>query len=189
FTRKLCCAWPRAACPAPLNVGDTPYDPLFAYGFGLDDRDRVNLSPLDETSPAIGCGQTGGGGTATQDLDIYVRGDAPPYQLYIGSPANWSVAVSPDPTAVTTSADGNISVQTTDVAVPGDGRRVTWTGTGAGQIYSQSPATADLRGYLNAAGALVLDAIVGQSPAGSGKMRVDCAWPCLGEVHSPKLFH
>src|SRR5207245_5879363 len=77
------------------------------------------------TSPAIGCGQTGGGGTATQDLDIYVRGDAPPYQLYIGSPANWSVAVSPDPTAVTTSADGNISVQTTDVAVQGDGRRVT----------------------------------------------------------------
>ena len=188
FTGKLSYSWPRAACQTPLNVGDAPYDPLFAYGFGLDYRDRRDLPLLDETSPAIGCGQTGGGGTATQDLDIYVRGDAPPYQLYIGSPANWSVAVSPDPTAVTTSADGNISVQTTDVAIQGDGRRVTWTGTGPGQIYSQSPATADLRGYLNAAGALVLDAIVGQSPAGSVKMRVDCVWPCLGEVDATKLF-
>src|SRR5882724_7963186 len=188
FTGKLSYSWPAAGCQTPLNVGDTPYDPLFAYGFGLGNRDQVTLRPLDETSPAIGCGQSGGGGTATQDLDIYVRGDVPPYQLYIGSPANWSVAVNPDPSAVTTSADGNISVQTTDVAVQGDGRRVTWAGTGPGQIYSQSSATADLRGYLNATGALVLDAIVGQSPAGSLKMRVDCVWPCLGEVDATRLF-
>src|SRR5467141_1828685 len=188
FTGKLSYSWPAAGCQTPLNVGDTPYEPLFAYGFGLGNRDQVTLRPLDETSPAIGCGQSGGGGTATQDLDIYVRGDAPPYQLYIGSPANWSVAVNPDPSAVTTSADGNISVQTTDVAVQGDGRRVTWAGTGPGQIYSQSSATADLRGYLNATGALVLDAIVGQSPAGSLKMRVDCVWPCLGEVDATRLF-
>jgi beta-glucosidase len=188
FTGKLSYSWPAAACQTPLNVGDTPYDPLFAYGFGLGYRDQVTLRALDETSPAIGCGQTGGGGNATQDLDIYVRGDVPPYQLYIGSPANWSVAANPDPSAVTTSADGNISVQTTDVAVQGDGRRVTWTGTGPGQIYSQSQATADLRGYLNATGALVLDAIVGQSPAGSLKMRVDCVWPCLGEVDATRLF-
>jgi len=188
FTGKLSYSWPRAACQTPLNVGDNPYDPLFAYAFGLGYRDRVDLPALDETSPAIGCGQTGGGGNATEDLDIYVRGDVPPYQLYIGSPANWSVAVNPDPSAVTTSADGNISVQTTDVSVQGDGRRVTWSGTGPGQIYSQSSATADLRGYLNASGALVLDAIVGQSPAGSVKMRVDCVYPCLGEVDATALF-
>jgi beta-glucosidase len=81
---------------------------------------------------------------------------------------------------------GDISVQTAEVNVQEDGRRVTWTGTG--QIYSQSSATADLRGYLNAKGALVLDVIVGQSPAGSVKMRVDCVWPCLGEVDATRLF-
>jgi beta-glucosidase len=188
FTGKLSYSWPAAACQTPLNVGDTPYEPLFAYGFGLGYRDRRDLPVLDETSPAVGCGQTGGGGNATEDLDIYVRGDVAPYQLYIGSPANWSVAVSPDPSVVTTSADGNISVQTIDVAVQGDGRKVTWTGTGPGQIYSQSAATVDLRGYLNASGALVLDTIVGQSPAGLVKMRVDCVWPCLGEVDATTLF-
>jgi beta-glucosidase len=185
FTGKLSYSWPAAACQTPLNIGDKPYDPLFDYGFGLGYRDQVTLRELDETSPAIGCGQTGGGGTATEDLNIFVRGNVEPYRLYIGAPVNWGgVAVSEDPKVVTTL--GGISVQTAEVNVQEDGRRVTWTGTG--QIYSQSSATADLRGYLNAKGALVLDVIVGQSPAGSVKMRVDCVWPCLGEVDATRLF-
>jgi beta-glucosidase len=185
FTGKLSYSWPAAACQTPLNIGDKPYDPLFDYGFGLGYRDQVTLRELDETSPAIGCGQTGGGGTATEDLNIFVRGNVEPYRLYIGAPVNWGgIAVSEDPQVVTTL--GDISVQTAEVNVQEDGRRVTWTGTG--QIYSQSSATADLRGYLNAKGALVLDVIVGQSPAGSVKMRVDCVWPCLGEVDATRLF-
>ena len=46
----------------------------------------------------------------------------------------------------------------------------------------------DLRSYLNADGALVFDAIVGQSPAGPVKMRVDCTYPCFGEVDTSNLF-
>jgi len=186
FTGKLSYSWPAAACQTPLNIGDNPYEPLFEYGFGLGYRDQVTLRELDDTSPAIGCGQTGGGGTATEDLNIFVLKNVEPYHLYIGAPVNnWgAVAVSEDPLVVTTS--GDISVQTAEVNVQEDGRRVTWTGTG--QIYSQSSATADLRGYLNAKGALVLDVIVGQSPAGSVKMRVDCVWPCLGEVDATRLF-
>lgn len=34
-TGKLPASWPRTATQIPINVGDTPYDPLFAYGFGL----------------------------------------------------------------------------------------------------------------------------------------------------------
>jgi len=185
FTGKLSYSWPAAGCQTPLNVGDTPYEPLFAYGFGLGYRNQVDLRTLDETSPAIGCGQTGGGGTATEDLNIFARGNVDPYHLYIGAPVNWGgVAVSEDPSVVTTL--GDISVQATDVNVQGDGRRVTWTGTG--QLYSQSQAEVDRRSYLNAAGALVFDAIVGQSPAGSVKMRVDCTYPCLGEVDATNLF-
>lgn len=32
---KLGHSWPRTADQIPINVGDTPYDPLFPYGFGL----------------------------------------------------------------------------------------------------------------------------------------------------------
>ena len=34
-TGKLPMSWWRTATQIPINVGDTTYDPLFAYGFGL----------------------------------------------------------------------------------------------------------------------------------------------------------
>ncbi|HEX6292398.1 MAG TPA: glycoside hydrolase family 3 N-terminal domain-containing protein [Herpetosiphonaceae bacterium] len=34
-TGKLPHSWPRAETQIPINTGDTPYDPLFPYGFGL----------------------------------------------------------------------------------------------------------------------------------------------------------
>jgi beta-glucosidase len=186
FQGKLSFSWPRAACQTPLNVGDATYDPLFAYGYGLTYRQQATLGQLDETSPTLGCGQADGGGTAVTDLALYDRGDQAPYFLYFGSPANWWVPVGADPNAVVTSADGNVSVQTVDVAVQGDGKRVTWSG--AGQIYSQSSDTADLRGFLNANGALVFDALVAAPPVGTVTMRVDCVWPCLGQVDATRLF-
>ena len=34
-TGKLSHSWPRSMQQVPINVGDAPYDPLFAYGYGL----------------------------------------------------------------------------------------------------------------------------------------------------------
>src|SRR2546421_6486364 len=113
FTGKLSYSWPAAACQTPLNVGDRAYLPLFKYGFGLGYRDQVSLGTLDDTSPPIGCGQTPGGGTATQDLEIHVRQNVPPYVLYIGAPVNWGgMQVDENSTAVTDL--GGITVRTTE---------------------------------------------------------------------------
>ncbi|MCF7972979.1 MAG: glycoside hydrolase family 3 C-terminal domain-containing protein [Phycisphaerae bacterium] len=35
FKGKLSVTWPRSVDQLPINVGDTDYDPLFAYGFGM----------------------------------------------------------------------------------------------------------------------------------------------------------
>jgi beta-glucosidase len=35
FTGKLPCTWPRDMGQIPINVGDSSYNPLFEYGFGL----------------------------------------------------------------------------------------------------------------------------------------------------------
>ena len=35
FVGTLSRSWPRDATPLPFTVEDTPYDPLFAFGFGL----------------------------------------------------------------------------------------------------------------------------------------------------------
>ncbi|HEX3085860.1 MAG TPA: glycoside hydrolase family 3 N-terminal domain-containing protein, partial [Pyrinomonadaceae bacterium] len=34
-TGKLSCSWPRSLAQIPINVGDSNYDPLFKYGYGL----------------------------------------------------------------------------------------------------------------------------------------------------------
>jgi beta-glucosidase len=34
-TGKLPCSWPRSHSQIPINIGDSDYDPLFPYGFGL----------------------------------------------------------------------------------------------------------------------------------------------------------
>jgi beta-glucosidase len=34
-TGKLSFTWPRTTAQIPINVGDTPYDPLYPFGFGL----------------------------------------------------------------------------------------------------------------------------------------------------------
>jgi beta-glucosidase len=38
YTGKLPVSWPRTLAQEPINVGDASYDPLYAYGYGLQTR-------------------------------------------------------------------------------------------------------------------------------------------------------
>ena len=35
FTGRLPQSWPRSLAQEPINLGDAPYDPQYAFGFGL----------------------------------------------------------------------------------------------------------------------------------------------------------
>lgn len=48
FTGKLSFSWPKRVDQTRLNVGETPYDPLFPYGYGLTYRERAALPPVPE---------------------------------------------------------------------------------------------------------------------------------------------
>jgi beta-glucosidase len=54
FTGKLSFSWPKQSDQATLNVGDKDYDPLFAYGFGLNKSSNTTLAALDETLAGSG---------------------------------------------------------------------------------------------------------------------------------------
>jgi beta-glucosidase len=50
FKGKLSFSWPKAPEQATVNRGDSDYDPLFAYGYGLTYQDKKGtLAKLDET--------------------------------------------------------------------------------------------------------------------------------------------
>ena len=142
----------RAAVPARLRAAQR--------------RRQANVPQLPEESVAR-CVDGGGGGTATEDLELFVRQDVAPYKSYIGSPDNWGgTELGNDPSAVDRRTP-NIEARTSDVNVQQDARKITWNG-GAGQFYLQSPE-ADLRPYLNSDGAIVFDTIVTKAPTAAGR--------------------
>ncbi|HEV7974103.1 exo 1,3/1,4-beta-D-glucan glucohydrolase [Amycolatopsis sp.] len=186
YTGKLPYSWPKSACQTPLNPGTEGYDPLFKLGYGLRNGQTGSVGVLDETSPEFGCSPSGGGGNATEDLEIFNRTDVAPYKSYIGSPENWGgTEIGPDGTA----SHAELNVVQADVNVQQDGLKATWTGTGPGQLYMQnSTGPSDLRGYLNAEGALVFDVIVNAAPVNRTVLSVHCVYPCFSEVNATKLF-
>ncbi|MDH2429458.1 exo 1,3/1,4-beta-D-glucan glucohydrolase [Sphaerisporangium sp. TRM90804] len=180
YTGTLSYSWPKSACQTPLNPGQEGYDPLFPLGYGLRYGQSGSVGTLDETSPEFNCGQTGGGGTATEDLEVFNRTDVAPYKSFIGSPENWGgTEIGVDGEA----AHAEITVVPADVNVQQDGLKATWTGAGPAQLYMQNPAGGtDLRGYLNADAALVFDTIVHQPPAARTVVSAHCVYPCLAEL-------
>ncbi|MEV7968782.1 exo 1,3/1,4-beta-D-glucan glucohydrolase [Sphaerisporangium sp. NPDC088356] len=187
YTGKLSYSWPKSACQTPLNPGGEGYDPLFPLGYGLRYGQTGSVGTLDETSQDTACGSTGGGGgTATEDLELFNRTDVAPYKSFIGSPENWGgTEIGVDGTA----AHAEISVVPSDVNVQADGLKATWTGAGPAQIYMQNPAGGtDLRGYLNAEAALEFDTIVHQPPAARTVISAHCVYPCFSAVVATSLF-
>jgi len=60
FTGRLGYSWPRTADQTPVNVGDSDYDPLFEYGFGLTLAESTETSMLsEETGLEGGAGASG----------------------------------------------------------------------------------------------------------------------------------
>jgi beta-glucosidase len=186
FTGKLSFSWPKAGCQTSLNLADASYEPLFAYGYGLTYAAPQEQGAHDETSPARGCGVTDGGGTTTTPLAVFDRGNQDTWVMRIGGPSNWSgVDVALGSSASSSTPAGEIT------ATPVDDRnglqwaavKARWTGTG--QLYMQSATTSEgknLVAYLNSNGALVFDARVSTPPGGAVKARVDCVYPCGGEI-------
>lgn len=81
FTGRLSYSWPKLATQVELNVDKEPYDPLFAFGYGLSYGDDGNLGELSEDS---GLEE----GTSANKSVFFSKGDLPaPWEIIrYGSP-------------------------------------------------------------------------------------------------------
>ena len=104
-----------------------------------------------------------------------------PYVGVVGSPENWAgTRVEPGGKAAHT------AVSATATAA---GLRTTWNGSGPGQVYVQNTGGgADLRRFLDGGGAIVLDLVVHERPAGATSLSVHCTFPCASEVPTTSAF-
>ncbi len=81
FSGRLSYSWPATASQAEVNVGDSNYQPLFAYGYGLSYANNFNVALLSEDP-----------GLAENDLpkslDLIARGKATgPWRMALRDPA------------------------------------------------------------------------------------------------------
>ncbi|MEP6504574.1 MAG: putative glycoside hydrolase, partial [Betaproteobacteria bacterium] len=185
FTGRLSYSWPKTACQTTLNKGDADYAPLFAYGYGLTYAGtHAAMGRLDESPQPPRCGPPTA--TATDELVIFRQTEGPVHKLAIGSPPNWRMAIGDDPNAAFATTDGFVDARTTQVNVQQDARRIHFVGDG--QFSIDSLSRNDYSGYLAAHAALVFDLVVEQAPAGAVQVRVDCGFPCSGEVDVTKAL-
>ena len=118
---KLSFSWPKSICQASVNAGDQDYAPLFALGYGLRYGSGSTLGALPGEYADGGCGLT----NAYPILTPADRATWPLYlvsgiaRLALGSDLNKTFTV------------GGVTVETVQVNIQQDGKRITWKGQGA----------------------------------------------------------
>jgi beta-glucosidase len=81
FSGRLSYSWPATASQAEVNVGDSDYQPLFAYAYGLSYADNIPVGVLSE-DPGLAENDL------PKNLDLIARGKATgPWRLILRDPA------------------------------------------------------------------------------------------------------
>ncbi|MBB5519993.1 glycoside hydrolase family 3 protein [Amphiplicatus metriothermophilus] len=170
FTGKLPFSWPAEPTQTPLNVGDEPYEPLFAFGYGLTYADRTELPELPEESVAAQAGAS----------TFFARGaPATGMRLVIGE-AGGKEAEAAAPSAQT--PGGGLSLAAFDRAAQEDARAARWNGEGAAYVMIATDAPLDLANAVEAGLALTIDARVSRAPAAPARLAMACGEGCEGGV-------
>ncbi|MEO7540754.1 MAG: putative glycoside hydrolase, partial [Sphingomicrobium sp.] len=129
----------------PLNVGDTNYDPLFAFGYGLKYGQPGDMRKLSEVRPPS---------SATGSDGIYfVRGALPP---------GWNLV-----------PNGGAMVRAVDRRGQEDARRVSFTGPGPQSFTLKTVQPIDLSRETNAQLSLVFEYRVDTAPAAPVSVALD----------------
>ncbi|KGF82804.1 beta-glucosidase [Massilia sp. JS1662] len=177
FTGKLSFSWPKSVCQTPLNVGDTGYAPLFAYGYGLKRGQRSHLGTLDATYPAGGCSASG-------TYPVFGQADRASFPLRIVS-GTQAAALGADLNAGT-SLPG-ISVAIAQIKTQQDAKLVTWTAPAAFEAHGSTPLA--LPAALADKGVLRFDTIVQQAPGGKVTIAMACGGTACGTpLDATRLF-
>ena len=141
FTGRLSYSWPKLATQVELNVTKTPYDPLFAFGYGLSYGDDGNLSALSEESGLAD-------GSATSKGVFFAKGEFP---------APWELIRYGSPVSSLPFESAGLIVTAYDMAAQEDSLKVDFK-TGEEPFLIASSYPVDLSRESNGAMELVFDA-------------------------------
>ncbi len=176
FTGKLSFDWPARE----INVVDErlPVDDfVLKRGQGLAYGDKPILAADLSETPSLD--------TALVANVIFRGSTQKPWKAYLGDVSDWHRSVSGDSTST---AHGALTITTVDGIVQQDSRQLSWSGGYESQFYWQGDAPADLSALEKQGGAVMMKFRVDQYPQGSVTQRMDCGWPCTGQMEMKEFF-
>ncbi len=174
FHGKLSYSWPRGPTQTPLNPpghfdADAPYDPLFAFGYGLDYAHPQNVGPLPEAPAAE---------VAVSNTDTYLLAGhaAAPWSLSlvdakgVSTPADSASAATPD---------GALKLARIDHKTQEDTVVATWKSPAS---LAMTGAPVDLSRHANGDMSLKFDLRLANAPSGPVMLTMGCGAGCQGGV-------
>jgi len=171
FLGRLPMAWPSA----DINGSDRDLavvDAAFSRGYGLTSDVSQQVAVLNEEPR---------GKPLSLDRPVFAGGARDQWRLYLGNRLDWVIPSGPRGGST---KDNQLSVSDIDRRVQEDSRRVEWTGDGKrpSQIYFRADIPINIEEMSATGGAIVMDIRLIQRPVDLVKMRMDCTWPCSGEL-------
>jgi len=173
---RLPFAWPARPVPAAGDV-------LFKRGFGLDYGPVDDLPALSERGQAPIRPSLDLDGSA--DVTLFDGRANGPWRLTVGDPAGWEIPA--DTPSAQTAGDPPLRLAPTDRHVQGDARRVHWPGGRPAAVMLVSSRPLDLTPLVERGATLAFDLRAESAPA-SLALRVECGWPCAGEIDLESLI-
>lgn len=172
FRGKLPYSWPRTAIQTRLNIGQPNYHPQFAYGYGFNYADHVELGPLPE-DPGIKLT------SARVGLYLIHGKPAPGFALRMtgASGADTNVVATPAATA-----DGSLSVDALDYKAQEDARRWRWSGSGPAQLELVAKSPLDVERQTNGDVLLVTTLRVDALSSKGTEIGVGCGSGCEARI-------
>ena len=154
FVGKLSFSWPKSATQTQLNVGVEPYDPLFAFGYGLTYNDSTTVPQLDEVS---------GVDAADWNVDQYYRDGR--------ERRPWKFELT------------NVTMETVDAGgVQEAGRKFTWSGGRNASIAVVGNEAIDLKRQANGDLSVFIEYRMDETPSAPVQLSMRCGQGCASNL-------
>lgn len=177
FKGRLSFSWPKSPAQAVLNRGESDYDPLFSYGYGLASGERVEVPELSEDPGEI---------EAVSRTVYFDGGPVPPWRLFVGDEANWRVSAD---NPITRTADSeNLVLKAVDRRVQEDARAARWSGGAMAGVYLMTDQPVDLSREANGEMAIAFDVLVEEAPSAAINLTMRCLDTCAGEIDVSEML-
>ena len=131
FRGKLSFSWPRTGSQTAVNIGDSDYDPLFAYGYGLSYSDQASIAMLSEDAQL--------GEKAEAQTGLFLKAGVPvlPWRLVMHD-AEGEMMVT---TSQAISPSGAITMTALDHKAQEDSRLFVFSDEGIFYLLGENPLT------------------------------------------------